>query len=242
MSLEQNAKKASWKRRMRAEILASPMSRVYRFSFRPRGKLDLTFRNPQVADIARKDLRAWYLRLKRKFPDLRYCAVPEFGGKGGRIHFHVLVHGDVPSTAVRKAWKQGQTHVKNVEIGRMAAYLAKYIGKDLDQTTGKGMRVRCNQRYGDGVPAAEQALRDPLVSAIYRQFPNAEAPKVMVGPYQARLVEEEKFRPLVPFSPIHPEDRAEMKCGEFRPTRSVYLENLKRDRMLDARARAGNYD
>ena len=139
MSTLQKRKQWDWKARIRAEIDCAGVSRLYRFSFRPRGRLDFTSSNPGIEKICAKDLRDWYQRMHAKHGKFRYVAVAEFGEKG-RFHFHVVIHDGPSSRAVRKEWRQGQTHVKNIEEERMASYVSKYVGKDF--ANGKSLSVR----------------------------------------------------------------------------------------------------
>ena len=242
MSTLQKRKKWDWKARIRAEIDCAGVSRLYRFSFRPRGRLDFTSKNPEIEKICAKDLRDWYRRMHAKYGKFCYVAVGEFGDKG-RFHFHVVIHDGPSSRAVRKEWRQGQTHVKNIEQGRIASYVAKYVGKDF--ANGKSLRVRASQGYGVRSQRwlADHALGQPIIAEIVRCFPAAavSSPRLPAGPY---------FRDLCPrpvwcaatlraecaaFGDLHPADRAEGRCDGFQLTQVALIEYRKKQRQLRAR-------
>lgn len=223
-------KRNDWKQRARAEIDVHAVSRVYRFSFRPRGSLDMTVSNPSIASVVSEDIRRWRQNVSHAMgAPVTFLAVPEFGGEGGRIHYHVLVHGDVPSRLVRKAWKQGQTHVKNIKSDRMASYVTKYIGKDLGAAS-SGMRVRASHGYGRSAQRklAADLLQTEAVREVLKVFPLAE-PMAPAGPYFRKVVpaaewsrvqaEEICNRPLpVDFDEI----KKELGTAVWEPAAAVY--------------------
>jgi len=83
---------------------------------------------------------------KAKF---RFVAVPEFGERFGRLHYHLIVHeirGVVTSRMIETRWRS-HVHARLVRadgergIVGAASYLSKYVAKDFG-------RVRASTAYG----------------------------------------------------------------------------------------------
>ncbi len=83
-------------------------------------------------------------RLKRKYPKLKYLAVPEFQGDydyrtklkkehGGNIHYHVLSNLPfIESQELEKIWGYGFIKINNIRyVNAIGPYVAKYLGKEL---------------------------------------------------------------------------------------------------------------
>ncbi|MFA4942779.1 MAG: hypothetical protein WC564_04045 [Patescibacteria group bacterium] len=83
-------------------------------------------------------------RLKRKYPDLKYLAVPEFQSDyyhrtnirkefGGNIHYHLLSNLPfIENTELEKIWGYGFIKINNIrQVSAVGPYVAKYIGKEL---------------------------------------------------------------------------------------------------------------
>lgn len=76
--------------------------------------------------------------MRRQLGPLEYACIKEEGANTGMKHLHVLVTGVpwVPYTLLSRAW-QRLTSAWNVDVrrvwgGRLAAYVAKYVGKALE--------------------------------------------------------------------------------------------------------------
>lgn len=83
-------------------------------------------------------------RLKRKYSDLKYLAVPEFQSDyyhrtnirkefGGNIHYHLLSNLPfIENTQLEKIWGYGFIKINNIrQVSAVGPYVAKYIGKEL---------------------------------------------------------------------------------------------------------------
>lgn len=89
---------------------------------------------PETGEILDKD----------DLPRLIYLAVPEYGDKHGRIHFHVLFFLSEGQTkrVLKAKWRGGYTHFRKVkDVALAGRYIAKYA------TKGHG-RIRASQNFG----------------------------------------------------------------------------------------------
>lgn len=89
-------------------------------------------------DLAQKDWRALYMRLKRRGLIDAYIKVPE-PSRNGKQHLHIIFRGQYIAQAVISAYWLEIHHAKVVDIRRikqntsrrqLASYLAKYMSKD----------------------------------------------------------------------------------------------------------------
>lgn len=67
---------------------------------------------PETLETAQKDLENFIRRLKRKraaagLDPLKYVAVTEHGGKGGRIHHHIIINGGLDRDEIEATWSTG---------------------------------------------------------------------------------------------------------------------------------------
>lgn len=82
----------------------------------------------------------WFLQqMRRLFGRLPLVVVIEEGGASGRLHVHFGAPRFLSIESVRRAWPHGIVHVGDprklagrVPVRRLAAYLAKYVAKELD--------------------------------------------------------------------------------------------------------------
>ena len=83
-------------------------------------------------------------RLKRKYLNLKYLAVPEFQSDyyhrtnvrkefGGNIHYHLLSNLPfIQNEELEKIWGYGFIKINNIrQVSAVGPYVAKYIGKEL---------------------------------------------------------------------------------------------------------------
>ena len=124
----------------------------------------------QANDIFKKFIK----RLKRKFPQLKYLAVPEFQKdtdyygnvkpNGGSVHYHLLVNIDyLDNGKLAKIWKQGFVMINKVRhINNLGLYISKYICKDLFDIRYFGMRKILLSRN----------LDQPLIFTAYKGVMN----------------------------------------------------------------------
>jgi hypothetical protein len=234
---------------MRAETEDAEKSVVLGLSFRPRGKLIMTSDHPNPRELDKllyEDVKLWAKRVRKRYP-IRYCCVAEFGGEGGRLHYHVLVHGPSFMTTkwLRRCWKQGFTHTRNTRSHNHAAYVGKYVGKG-------PFRVRRSQGYGLNSWRKIHEELSARIGSLLDVFPEAEIQPVYdySGPYKRALIPphrlvkleaERKQKRLSVLPDIHPDDRREMKCQGFKPTQVALNRYRKEQRQLYARAAYGGY-
>lgn len=86
----------------------------------------------------------------------RFICVAELGKKTGRLHYHMLMHEQPGTKAVRRAlisnqWALGYTDWKLCNSPSQASYVCKYLTKSLL------VRVRASKDYGQGVPSSDIA-------------------------------------------------------------------------------------
>jgi hypothetical protein len=104
----------------------------------------LTYRGEGQHDpgALRRDVGAFFRRLRRSGERFPYVWVPEWHKSGHGLHVHFAVGRYVRHRAIERAWGHGFVHIKllgdlptgsgTLGEARLAArYLAKYIGKDL---------------------------------------------------------------------------------------------------------------
>lgn len=99
-----------------------------------------------------------YLKRLRKKHALRYLAVLEQGERNGRLHVHMLLHGDVKYRDLQQPWTAGFMQAKLVkaqfdEHGQMDADSARQIMYVAGYVTGDiAFRIRNSLRYGRVAP------------------------------------------------------------------------------------------
>lgn len=176
--MQPTKKQLLWKQRIGMEIAAAEKSLLLRLSFRPRGRLD--FHTPAADKREYPEVQRWLKRVRKKYGSgVRVCVIGEFGGEGGRLHYHALLHGprNMRSRVARREWKQGYTHAIKVARGRVGSYLAKYLSKD------DALRPRASVAYGShGSSVVMKAAKKRLghLGGVKRVYEKA-------GPYR-RLI------------------------------------------------------
>jgi hypothetical protein len=109
-------------------------------------------------------------RLKRKRPDLKYIAVPEFQSdtdfygrrklNGGSVHYHLLVNFEMAHSELKALWKQGFVKINRVKhINHMGLYISKYVGKNLFDIRYFGMRKILSSKN----------LEQPIIITIFKE-------------------------------------------------------------------------
>lgn len=100
--------------------------------------LHLTFRpdrQPASLDDAKRELRNFLSRLRRFYRKkgivLKYIAVVEYGKRGGKVHFHLILTGGVDRDELEQLWGNGYANTKRLQFDADGlTALAKYITKD----------------------------------------------------------------------------------------------------------------
>jgi len=122
----------------------------------------LTFapdRYPADGSLRKSDLQLFFKRLRKRVGAVRYFAVGEYGGVGGRAHYHIALFGTQDVGALGLAWTQGFVHVGELNE-KSAGYLAGYIAKGMTRAESEGLGGRCpefaimSRRPGLGANAA----------------------------------------------------------------------------------------
>lgn len=154
-------------RRTRSRIVrlidANPDLRVF---------ITLTFNYDMPSLIeANPIFKKFIKRLKRRRPDLKYIAVPEFQKdtdfygrpkkNGGSVHYHLLVNFEMASSELEALWKVGFVKINRVQhINHMGLYISKYVGKNLFDIRYFGMRKIL----------ASKNLEQPIVITVLKEI------------------------------------------------------------------------
>ena len=156
-----------WRRRAETEINAAPrtwfgtltlhpeeqsrarMRAIQRVSKGGSNFAELTYTHQfrEVHSQICTELTRWLKRVRKESgAKLRYCLVAE-RHKSGEPHYHILVHevnggGSVKERTLRQQWTLGHSKFNLVHDKRAAAYVSKYLSKDVLA------RVRASKSYG----------------------------------------------------------------------------------------------
>lgn len=95
--------------------------------------ITLTFKE-NITDIqqANRIFSKFIMRLKYKFPELKYLAVIEFQ-KRGAIHYHMVCNLDfLPNKELSEFWSYGFVKINEIaHVTNLGAYVCKYLQKDV---------------------------------------------------------------------------------------------------------------
>lgn len=143
----------------------------------------LTFRKVPD-DGGYSGVQRWLKRVRKDLHGeaIRYFCAPEIGSRGGRLHFHLLVHGSggLKGRVLRSQWREGITHARLVYDARFphtdtrasARYVAKYTGKDAG-------RPRASVQYG--TRSLLRVAQNEVVRAVLSAFPQARIYRIDLG-------------------------------------------------------------
>jgi len=122
--------------------------------------LTLTYKeNFTDRDAADRHVTALLRVIKKWHKGIGYLAVPEYQ-KRGAIHWHIALNIRVDATRTREAWSkilgtEGLSGNINLQYfpsaAKQAAYLAKYVSKDMDDPQ-RGSRKRYKRNRGLVIP------------------------------------------------------------------------------------------
>jgi hypothetical protein len=132
------------------------------------------------AEVTR-DCRRFLKRVGEHFGRVPLIAVIEEGGANGRLHVHFAAARFLSIEKVRRCWRRGIVHVGDprklpgrVPVRRLAAYLAKYVAKELDDIAADGpkQRAKGEHRYlvTQGFTPAAWSLRYGRVGYAYERL------------------------------------------------------------------------
>lgn len=149
-------RKAAWVGRLRLELKDHAYARF----------LTLTYStDPGILDV--KDLADFLKRYRYHYGPCRFFGVGEYGSKGGRGHWHLIVYGHAPETVGHwknnKAWDAGYSFDGTVTV-QSIGYVGGYVLKDVDRL--KKAVCRQSLKPGLGFRQIDQmalaALKTPL--------------------------------------------------------------------------------
>jgi hypothetical protein len=134
----------------------------------------LTYReNIQDRTRVLENLEQFHRMLKRAGASLHYVSVLEYQQRGA-IHIHIAVRGFQDVRLLRRCWYkvvghgQGQVNVKGPRPGsspaKLARYLSKYIGKDLEALPREAGEHRYFCSLGINVPTERYEVALPRPS------------------------------------------------------------------------------
>lgn len=125
--------------------------------------LTVTFRKATNDVEGYKEVQKFIKRVRKEHAgsSLKYLCSSELGERGGRQHFHLLVHCSdrVSVHSLRSQWSHGITHGR-IATGSIARYVAKYSAK-------AGGRVRASASYG----SVDPSVASRLLGGFARWFP-----------------------------------------------------------------------
>lgn len=109
-------------------------------------------------------------RLKRKVPNLKYIAIPEFQSdndyygrpkpNGGSVHYHLLVNFEMASSELETLWQVGFVKINRIKhVNHLGLYVSKYVGKNLFDIRYFGMRKIL----------ASKNLEQPIIITILKE-------------------------------------------------------------------------
>lgn len=139
--------------------------------------MTLTYRENMVdRERAKADWRRFVQLVQRKYPNWAYVVVTERQERGA-LHFHAAVVGFQPVRYLRRCWRAvvgeegGNIHVRGPRkrwqrpgeddhghewhTGKLAAYISKYLGKDVDTGEAWAKRYWATKLESDSRPLRE---------------------------------------------------------------------------------------
>lgn len=136
----------------------------------------LTYRkNESDEDSCWEDFRKFLRSVQKKYPNYKYVVVAE-RQKRGAIHFHIATAGFQDVTFLRKTWRSvvgdGNIDVsyrrgKRRKSCQIARYIAKYIGKDVDDSRFNRHRYRCSEGLERKIVVTKFRLRSSAIDAAF---------------------------------------------------------------------------
>jgi len=176
------------KRLLRHKILGMNADRMLTLTY-SENKVDL--------EGAWKDFSRFIRSLRKLKPNFHYCVVPERQLRGA-IHFHMAIKGFLNVSIVRYLWQkaiggEGRIHIGSPKGGggawqraKLAAYLAKYMGKGM--TDGEANARRYRASLGIVVPAGHRFYVPYSDSSVWAMtmLVRAFAPRGVVRLFEAQ--------------------------------------------------------
>lgn len=141
--------------------------------------ITLTFAKAQDYKSSKKYLRSFFEKLRRKYKNLKYLWVLEYGDENNRLHYHLLCnipiniklstskqrkteeHKKLEQEFSKKYWKQGFVDIRELEQEgntNVSLYVSTYIIKSLGNKDLEGFRV-----FG----YSNKTLKKPVIKKSY---------------------------------------------------------------------------
>ena len=159
---------------------------------------------PENEKRCRKDLRNFFLRLKRirekrKLPDLKYIYAIGYDDQH-RIHAHCLVTGGIDRTELEKIWGKGFANTYSLQTyGKGLQGIANYLYKQNEKARDNGDRVNYHMWSGSRnlkTPkphVSDCKISNRKVKTLARYFRN-EAKEIMEKIYPGYVLEDGEVR------------------------------------------------
>ena len=159
---------------------------------------------PESEKRCRKDLRNFFLRLKRArekrgLPEMKYIYAIGYDAHH-RIHAHCLVTGGIERTELEKIWGKGYANTYSLQTyGKGLQGIANYLYKQNEKARDNGDRVNYHMWSGSrSLKKPKEHISDSKISnrkvkAIALHFRN-EAKQIMERTYPGYILEEGEVR------------------------------------------------
>lgn len=130
----------------------------------------LTFDNSRGFDITdvqacNQHFRKFILRLKYRYPEVKYVAVIEFQDKNGRgaVHYHMICNLPyVKKSELMEIWQGGFVKINRIDkVDNVGAYVVKYMCKDTED----------ERLCGENAYLHSHGLLEPLEIASWKGNP-----------------------------------------------------------------------
>lgn len=117
--------------------------------------LTLTFKDTEKFDIrnvkaCNHQFTLFIMRLKYRYPELKYVAVIEFQDTNdrGAVHYHIVCNLPyVPNKEIREIWGLGIIRINRIDnCDNVGAYVIKYMVKDMEDTRLQGLKAYNSSR------------------------------------------------------------------------------------------------
>lgn len=114
---------------------------------------------------ANKDFKKFIKRLRYKYGDFKYIAVPEFQ-KRGAVHYHVMSDlSYVPNKELAKIWGHGFVKINDIRhVDNVGAYMVKYMLKDTDDPRLRGQKAYLCSKGLDRPVVIRGALAERVIA------------------------------------------------------------------------------
>ena len=154
--------------------------------------LTLTFAVEHNYKNSKKELNNFFNKLRRKFVNLKYLWVMEYGAKRKRLHFHILTnifnklelhvdyrkseeHKKFETWFMNKYWRLGFVDIRDFKTEdniNIALYVSKYITKALEDINMNGYRIYGYSHKTLIKPVEIKCYSKDSISELLKMFDN----------------------------------------------------------------------